>query len=112
MQGMQGMHGMQGNMDMRNMLAGQFLNRATNMNNAAGYETMAPFFPMQQGQFSNCGNAMGEMGAITHKKKRRKKKKKKKYYSSSSSSSSSSSESSSDEEKKPKHKKKKKKDVK
>ena len=91
------MQGMQGNMEMRNMLANQFLNRAPNMYQMATYNTM-PFFPMQQGQFNNCGNGMGEMGAITNKKKRRKKKKKKN--SSSSSSSSDSSESSSDEDKK------------
>ena len=48
---MQGMQGIQGNMDMRNMLAAQFLNRAPN--NVGGYDAMAQYFPMQQEQFNN-----------------------------------------------------------
>ena len=115
------MQGMQGNVEMRNLLANQFLNRAPNMNQMVpNMNQMAPnmnqmaayngmqFIPMQQGQYNNCGNGMGEMAAVPNKKKRRKRKKKK-YYSSSSNSSSSSSDSSSDEEKKKKSKKKNKK---
>ena len=105
MHGMHGMHGMPGNVEMRNMLENQFVNRApSNM--------MMPYFPMHQnnlaGAFNNCGNDMSEMLPLTTKKKR--KKKKKKYYSSSSEESSSDDSSSEDDNKKKKKKKSKKDD--
>ena len=59
---MNGMQGMQGNVEMRNMMAEQFLNRAPTMNQNVERNMMMPYFPMHhnnlQGAFNSCGNEM------------------------------------------------------
>ena len=69
MQGMHGLNGMQGSMDMRNILTDQFMNRPPNMHHVGGGgNMMMPYFPLQQGQFNNCGNELGEMVSVKKKK--------------------------------------------
>ena len=65
---MNGMQGMQGNVEMRNMLAEQFLNRAPTMNHSADRNMMMPYFPMHHnnlhGVFNSYGNEMNDSRSI------------------------------------------------